>query len=81
LGIIGCFAKISVNPDDRQVTAIIVIHAAFWMLFISGLALRNVLPLGWLKLIWYVLVAALIMSIAGCAVQFGPGLNSGGNWH
>jgi hypothetical protein len=81
LGIIGYFEKITVNPTEDQFVAIATIHAIFWLLFITGLALRQILPLGWLRAIWCVLAAALFMSISGCAAQIGPGLRNEGTWH
>jgi hypothetical protein len=81
LGILGYFEPITVNPTPQQQTAIVVIHAVFWLLFITGISLRRVLALPWLWSIWLVLVAALFMSISGCASQLGPGLRNSGNWH
>jgi hypothetical protein len=81
LGIIGYFEKITVNPTDDQFVAIAAIHAGFWLLFITGFAFRQILPLGWLRTIWCILAAALFMSVSGCAAQIGSGLRDDGNWH
>jgi hypothetical protein len=81
LGIIGYFQPITVNPTPDQQTAIVAIHAAFWVLFITGVAFRRVLPLACLWTVWLILVTALFMSVSGCASQLGPGLRNGGNWH
>jgi hypothetical protein len=81
LGIIGYFQKISLQPTSAQLTAVAVIHVVFWLLFITGIALRQLLPLRWLRAIWLIVAAALFMSISGCAVQLGPGLRNDGNWH
>ena len=81
LGIIGYFQPITVNPTPEQQTAIVAIHAGFWILFITGFALRRLLPTVFLWPIWLTLVAALFMSVSGCASQLGPGLRNKGNWH
>lgn len=81
LGIIGYFEKIDLNPTEQQATAILAIHAGFWLLLITGISLRQTLPLAWLWVIWLILVTALFMSISGCAAQLGSGLNNSGNWH
>ena len=81
LGIIGYFQKITVNPTPQQETAIIAIHAVFWLLFITGLSLKRILPLFWVRLIWLIIVGALFMSISGCAAQLGAGLRNQGYWH
>jgi hypothetical protein len=81
LGVIGCFEKIVIPPTGYQAVAMVIIHACFWLLFITGLVFRRRLPLVWLRLIWLVLVTALFMSISGCAVQLGPGLRNEGTWH
>ena len=81
LGIIGYFQKITVNPTQCQFAAIAAIHVAFWILFITGFALREILPLRWLRAIWLVLALALFMSVFDCAVQLGPGLRNQGDWH
>lgn len=81
LGIIGYFQKITVTPTPQQEPVIIAIHAAFWLLFFTGLALRRLLPLAWLCPIWLILVSALFMAVSGCASQLGPELRNEGNWH
>jgi hypothetical protein len=81
LGIIGYFEPITVNATPDQQGAIALIHAGFWLLFIAGFSLRRLLPLAWLWPIWLILVAALFMSVSGCAYQLGPGLRNDGNWH
>jgi hypothetical protein len=81
LGIIGYFQKITLSPTPQEQTAIAVIHAGFWLLFITGLSLKRLLPLVWLRFIWFVIVAALFMSVSGCAAQLGAGLRNEGNWH
>ena len=81
LGILGYFEKITVSPTGEQHTAILFIHAAFWIIFLGGFAFRKILPLGILRTAWIILVFALFMSVSGCAVQLGPGLRNEGNWH
>jgi len=81
LGIIGYFEKITLEPKDHQTTLILIIHAIFWSLWIAGFSKRKKLPVVWLGLIWCLLVAALFMSVSGCAKQLGPGLRDNGNWH
>ena len=81
LGIIGYFEEISASPKPSQWAAIVAIHVVFWLLFVAGVSLRRALPLGYLRAIWFILVAALFMSISGCAVRLGPGLHNRGNWH
>jgi hypothetical protein len=80
LGIIGCFQQI-IEPTPQQKAAIPVIHAIFWLIFATGLSLRQKLPLFWLRLIWIVIVTALIMSLGGCAAQLGPGFRDPGTFH
>jgi hypothetical protein len=81
LGIIAYFDTITVTPKPSQSAIIAVIHVGFWTLFLTGFALRHVLPIRWLRTIWIVLAVALFMSVSGCAVQLGPGLRNQGNWH
>jgi hypothetical protein len=81
LGILGCFERITLNPTPDQQTAIVAIHAGFWLLFITGVSLRRRLPLGWLWSIYLILATALLMSISGCDSQIGHGLRSDGTWH
>jgi hypothetical protein len=81
LGIIAFFDEISLRPARHQQMPIIAIHSVFWLLFLVGLAGRASLPLIWLRMIWSVIALAIVMSIAGCAMQIGPGLSNEGNWH
>lgn len=81
LGLIGYFEAINVQPKPDQQPLIVAIHVGFWVLFFTGVFFRRSLPLKYLWLIWLILVATLTMSISGCAVQIGPGLRNGGNWH
>lgn len=80
LGIIGYFQQISLSPTPGQGIAILVIHAVFWVLFITGLSFRRALPRACLWTIWLILVTALFMSVSGCAYRLGPDLHNGGNW-
>jgi hypothetical protein len=81
LGIIGCFQPIEMVPTRQQEALIVAIHFAFWLLFVIGLGLRRTMRLARLRLIWFILVAALVMSVGGCGHHFGSGLRNSGNWH
>ena len=81
LGIIGFFETVSENPNEHQEELMVIIHVAFWLLLFFGAFLRETLPLVWLRVLWAVLVASLVMTIGGCARQIGPGMGNPGNWH
>lgn len=80
LGVISYFDEVSMKVGQHQ-TAIRVIHLVFWSLFATGFLGRFLFPLWALRAIWCSLVLLLVMSVSGCAREFGAGLRNEGNWH
>jgi hypothetical protein len=81
LGIIGCFTEISLESSTRWRPFILAAHGIFWPLLIFSSAGSPYLPRTLLHILWWTLVAALVMSISGCAIHLGPGLRDIGNLH
>ncbi len=81
LGILSYFQEVELNPTRDQEMSMWIIHGFFWALLFTGITFRRKLPAGVLRTIWCVLAAALFMSVSGCAMKFGGGLRSQGNWH
>lgn len=80
LGVISFFDKVTLDDHQHQ-SEVVVLHLVFWTLFAVGLMGRRRLPLWGLRMVWVVLVILLVMSVSGCAREFGAGLRSSGNWH
>ena len=73
LGVISYFTdfvKFDTDPRGHQTLIKLSFHVVFWSLLMIGLMGRKSLPLGWLRLIWCILVLTLFMSVSGCSTDW-----------